>query len=99
MLSFSLYLLCTLNVVCTMEISFTGKRALVTGASRGKSPLRLYLILFQLHYISGIGREIVKNLVKCGAQVIAVSRNKSQLGKQIVNKSQDNNFLVINIFL
>ncbi|CAH1978274.1 unnamed protein product [Acanthoscelides obtectus] len=44
-----------------MEISFHGKRALVTGASQG------------------IGREIVKQLAKCGAKVIAVARNKDAL--------------------
>ncbi|KAJ8948429.1 hypothetical protein NQ318_007952 [Aromia moschata] len=44
-----------------MEISFKGKRALVTGASQG------------------IGREIVKQLVKCGAQVVAVARNADLL--------------------
>ncbi|KAJ8923050.1 hypothetical protein NQ315_001599 [Exocentrus adspersus] len=44
-----------------MEISFAGKRALVTGASQG------------------IGREIVKQLVKCKAQVVAVARNNDLL--------------------
>nr|XP_022916753.1 L-xylulose reductase [Onthophagus taurus] len=44
-----------------MEISFKGKRALVTGASQG------------------IGRDIVKQLVACGAHVIAISRSKDLL--------------------
>jgi L-xylulose reductase len=44
-----------------MEITFAGKRALVTGATKG------------------IGREITKRLVKCGAQVVAVGRNRQQL--------------------
>ncbi|KAJ8935114.1 hypothetical protein NQ314_013010 [Rhamnusium bicolor] len=49
-------------IISKMEISFKGKRALVTGASQG------------------IGRDIVKQLVKCGAQVIAVARNQELLG-------------------
>ncbi|CAG9817874.1 unnamed protein product [Phaedon cochleariae] len=44
-----------------MEITFKGKRALVTGASQG------------------IGREIVIQLVKCQAEVVAVARNKELL--------------------
>ncbi|KAL1494328.1 hypothetical protein ABEB36_009943 [Hypothenemus hampei] len=44
-----------------MEISFKGKRVLVTGASQG------------------IGRELVKKLVKCGAKVIAIARNQELL--------------------
>lgn len=45
----------------TMEITFTGKRALVTGAGKG------------------IGRDAVKALLKCGAEVIAVSRTQTDL--------------------
>lgn len=30
----------------------------------------------------GIGREIVKSLVKAGAQVVAVARNQQLLGKK-----------------
>jgi len=44
-----------------MEITFTGKRALVSGASQG------------------IGREIAKQLAKCGAEVIALGRSKPHL--------------------
>ncbi|KAF5277227.1 hypothetical protein FQR65_LT03933 [Abscondita terminalis] len=44
-----------------MEISFNGKTALVTGATKG------------------IGREIAKQLVKCGADVIAVGRSDNDL--------------------
>ncbi|MGH0126081.1 UNVERIFIED_CONTAM: hypothetical protein FKN15_016296 [Acipenser sinensis] len=45
----------------TKEITFTGKRALVTGAGKG------------------IGRDAVKALLKCGAEVIAVSRTQTDL--------------------
>ncbi|EDO38087.1 predicted protein [Nematostella vectensis] len=44
-----------------MEISFSGKRALVTGAGKG------------------IGRCTAKALVKCGADVVALSRTQSDL--------------------
>ncbi|XP_072397521.1 L-xylulose reductase-like [Diabrotica undecimpunctata] len=44
-----------------MEINFSGKRALVTGATKG------------------IGRDIAIQLSKCGAEVIAVGRNKNDL--------------------
>ncbi|KXJ23654.1 L-xylulose reductase [Exaiptasia diaphana] len=44
-----------------MEISFNGKRALVTGAGKG------------------IGRNIAKALVKCGAEVIALTRTQADL--------------------
>jgi len=44
-----------------MEITFNGKRALVTGAGKG------------------IGRVIVIELMKCGAQVVALSRTQSDL--------------------
>ncbi|XP_067005950.2 L-xylulose reductase [Anabrus simplex] len=44
-----------------MNISFAGKKVLVTGAGQG------------------IGRELVKALVKCGAEVTALSRTKSHL--------------------
>ncbi|XP_044732989.1 L-xylulose reductase-like [Chrysoperla carnea] len=46
-----------------MNISFRGKRIMVTGAERG------------------IGREIVRQLVACEAEVIAVSLNLSELEK------------------
>lgn len=71
-----------------MEISFTGKRALVTGASRGETSPFLAIKRFLLIIILGIGREIVKNLAKCGAQVIAVSRDKSQLGNKSALKGK-----------
>ncbi|KAK9883150.1 hypothetical protein WA026_001348 [Henosepilachna vigintioctopunctata] len=44
-----------------MEINFKGKRALVTGASKG------------------IGRDLVIQLVKCGAEVVAVARSRELL--------------------
>ncbi|XP_046584676.1 L-xylulose reductase-like isoform X1 [Haliotis rubra] len=44
-----------------MEISFKGKRALVTGAGKG------------------IGRDIAKALVRCGAETVAVSRTQEDL--------------------
>ncbi|KAF5277229.1 hypothetical protein FQR65_LT03935 [Abscondita terminalis] len=44
-----------------MEISFKGKTALVTGATKG------------------IGRELAKQLVKCGADVIAIGRSENEL--------------------
>lgn len=44
-----------------MDINFSGKRALVTGAGKG------------------IGRSTAKMLVKCGAEVIALSRTQADL--------------------
>lgn len=71
-----------------MEISFTGKRALVTGASRGKS-IHLFLHIHNAAFKHlGIGREIVKSLAKCGAHVIAVSRDKGQLGNKYAIKGK-----------
>lgn len=72
-----------------MEITFNGKRALVTGASRGKPSLssNTQNVSFPIK-ILGIGREIVKNLAKCGAQVIAVSRDKNQLGNKSAIKGK-----------
>ncbi|KAL3273172.1 hypothetical protein HHI36_014626 [Cryptolaemus montrouzieri] len=46
-----------------MEISFKGKRALVTGASKG------------------IGRDLVIQLVQCGADVVAIARSSELLEK------------------
>jgi hypothetical protein len=39
----------------------------------------------KLRLLAGIGREITKRLVKCGAQVVAVGRNRQQLGKHDVH--------------
>ncbi|KAF6201654.1 hypothetical protein GE061_004047 [Apolygus lucorum] len=44
-----------------MEVSFAGKRVLVTGAGQG------------------IGRELAKKLVKCGAKVTAISKTEKYL--------------------
>lgn len=43
--------------------------------------LRLWLLEHSVCFcLPGIGREIAKNLAKCGASVIAVGRDKNQLG-------------------
>jgi hypothetical protein len=39
----------------------------------------------KLRLLAGIGRDIAKRLVKCGAQVVAVGRNRQQLGKHVVH--------------
>ena len=58
--------------------NFEGKRALVTGAGKGKAlHSRSYVIPDYDH--TGIGRATVKTLVQCGAEVIAVSRTEADL--------------------
>lgn len=60
--------------------NFEGKRALVTGAGKGKALQRNS----QSHVIpdydhTGIGRATVKTLAQCGAEVIALSRTEADL--------------------
>lgn len=74
-----------------MNITFEGKRVLVTGAGQGQNvrfflTIRNYLIISILFhnfynniYNLGIGKEIVKRLVKCKATVIALSKTKKNL--------------------
>lgn len=66
-----------------MEINFTGKRAIVTGAAQGR-----YLIVFSLIVkqnnivflkILGIGRGIALKLLQCGATVFALDKNEVTL--------------------
>ena len=58
--------------------NFEGKRALVTGAGKGKAlRSRSYVIPDYDH--TGIGRATVKTLVQCGAEVIALSRTEADL--------------------
>lgn len=60
--------------------NFEGKRALVTGAGKGKALQRnsqSYVIVDYDH--TGIGRATVKTLVQCGAEVIALSRTEADL--------------------
>lgn len=72
-----------------MEISFVGKRALVTGASQGEFEIFYQTIIIPIlkKLTLGIGREIVKALARCGAQVIAVSRNQEKLSMSTVSTS------------
>lgn len=61
-----------------MEISFHGKRALVTGAGQGEFFSGFAAVL---RFISGIGREISKALAKGGAAVVGVDKNQEFLRK------------------
>lgn len=72
-----------------MEINFNGKRALVTGATKGnlKRGITLVIIVFTCFFVSsGIGRDIAVQLSKCGAKVTGIGRSKDLLGKYDIFK-------------
>ncbi|KAJ8923051.1 hypothetical protein NQ315_001600 [Exocentrus adspersus] len=63
-----------------MDFSFQGKRALVTGASRGKDTITATLSLSLTSTLfSGIGRAIAVQLAQLGAEVVSVGRSESHL--------------------
>ena len=62
-----------------MSYDFSGKRALVTGAGKGKwSGVQAYT-LGHASCAPGIGRAVAKALASYGAEVIAFSRTQSDL--------------------
>lgn len=63
-----------------MEISFVGKRALVTGSAQGaRSQFLVFKHVYFCANISGIGRAIAIQLAKCGAKVVAVDQKAELL--------------------
>ncbi|XP_029311450.1 L-xylulose reductase isoform X1 [Cottoperca gobio] len=67
-----------------MDISFAGKRALVTGAGKEKSKVVKCVQtqpVIQLHY--RIGRATALALARCGAKVTAVTRTQADLNSLV----------------
>lgn len=70
------------KTILKMELTydFAGKRALVTGAGKGKRTVSgPFCFLFFLLSFEGIGRAACIALAKCGAEVIGFSRTQSDL--------------------